>query len=128
MVTILVVDDDPAVLLNTAAYLEDEDFQVFEASSGQQALNIMEQHCPEVGIIDMRLPKMDGNELILIAHKMCPQMQFIVHTGSTDYVLPESLVTIGLSNAHVVLKPVPDMQVFIDVISRLLENREASTE
>ena len=120
MTTILVVDDDPAVLLNTCAYLEDEGYDVLQASTPQEALSIVEQEGPEVGIIDMRLPGMDGNELITMAHERNPRMQFIIHTGSTDYILPESLVTIGVTKGQVVHKPVPDMNVFIDVITKLL--------
>ncbi len=120
MAVILVVDDDPAVLLNTCAYLEDEGNDVLEAKSGQEALEAISQHHPRVGIIDMRLPGMDGNELILKAHELAPQMQFIIHTGSTDYVLPDSLVKMGIRKEQVVHKPVPDMNIFIEVIEKLL--------
>ena len=122
MATILVVDDDPAVLLNTCAYLEDEGYDVLQAKSGQEALATVEQNHPQIGIIDMRLPGMDGNELILKVHQQEPQMQFIIHTGSTDYILPESLVAMGITKDQVVHKPVPDMNVFIDVIKGMLAN------
>ena len=122
MATILVVDDDPGVLLNTCAYLEDEGYDVLQAKSGQEALATMEQNHPQMGIIDMRLPGMDGNELILKAHEQEPQMQFIIHTGSTDYILPGSLVAMGITKEQVVHKPVPDMNVFIDVIKGMLAN------
>ena len=120
MATILVVDDDPAVLLNTCAYLEDEGFDLLQAKSGQEALLAVEQNHPVIGIIDMRLPGMDGNELILKAHEQDPNMQFIIHTGSTDYILPESLVAMGITKEQIVHKPVPDMNVFIDVIKGML--------
>ena len=120
MATILVVDDDPAVLLNTCAYLEDEGFDLLQAKSGQEALLAVEQNHPVIGIIDMRLPGMDGNELILKAHEQDPNMQFIIHTGSTDYILPESLVAMGITKEQIVHKPVPDMNVFIDVIKEML--------
>ena len=122
MATILVVDDDPAVLLNTCAYLEDEGYDILQAKSGQEALATIEQNHPQIGIIDMRLPGMDGNELILKAHEQEPPMQFIIHTGSTDYILPESLVAMGITKKQVVHKPVPDMNVFIDVIKGMLAN------
>ena len=122
MATILVVDDDPAVLLNTCAYLEDEGYDILQAKSGQEALATIEQNHPQIGIIDMRLPGMDGNELILKAHEQEPQMQFIIHTGSTDYILPGSLVAMGITKEQVVHKPVPDMNVFIDVIKGMLAN------
>ena len=122
MATILVVDDDPAVLLNTSAYLEDEGFDILEAKSGMEALAIVAEQKPDVGIVDMRLPGMDGNELIVKVHDIHPTMLFIIHTGSTDYVLPESLIAIGIDEKQVVHKPIPDMNVFTLVINRLLES------
>ena len=120
MTTILIVDDDPAVLLNTSAYLEDEGFDVLEAKTAQEALTHIEANRPDLGVIDMRLPGMDGNELILQAHDIHPTMQFIIHTGSTDYVLPDELKALGIGAEQVVNKPVPDMVIFNQVIDKLL--------
>lgn len=120
MAKILVVDDDPAVLLNTCAYLEDEGYEIIQAKSGKEALESVEQLQPALGIIDMRLPGIDGNELILKAKDIDPEMQFIIHTGSTDYVLPDSLVDLGITKEQIVHKPVPDMSIFIEVINRLI--------
>lgn len=121
MTTILVVDDDPAVLLNTCAYLEDEGHDVVQAKSAQEALRAVDEHKPVVAIVDMRLPGMDGNELILKIHEQDASIRFIIHTGSTDYILPKSLIAIGISKEQVVHKPVPDMNVFITVIDNMLE-------
>jgi two-component system, OmpR family, response regulator len=124
MTIILVVDDDPAVLLNTCAYLEDEGYEVILAKCAQEALSMVEQKQPQIGIIDMRLPDMDGNELILKSHASNPQMQFIIHTGSSDYVLPNSLIDIGINKQQIVNKPVADMNIFINVIADLVREQE----
>jgi CheY-like chemotaxis protein len=120
MAHILVVDDDPAVLLNTCAYLEDEDFEVTEAKSGEEALAAVAQSAPQIAIIDMRLPDMDGNELILKLHEQTPDTRFIIHTGSSDYIIPPELSELGIDTSQVVQKPVADMNVFIEVITVLL--------
>jgi DNA-binding NtrC family response regulator len=124
MTSILVVDDDPAILLNTSAYLEDEGYAVLQVSTARDALSAVAQEKPSIAIVDMRLPDMDGNELILQAHAMNPKMHFIIHTGSTDYILPKSLIAIGISKEHVIHKPVPDMNIFTTVIAGLLERTE----
>lgn len=121
MTAILVVDDDPAILLNTSAYLEDEGYAVLQANTARNALSVVEQEKPSIAIIDMRLPDMNGNELILQARTLNPKMRFIIHTGSTDYVLPQSLLDIGISQEHVIHKPVVDMKIFTTVIADLLE-------
>ena len=57
-VLVLVVDDEEMVRENLEAYLEDEGFNVVTASSGEDALNLLAEVSPHVGIIDMRLPVM----------------------------------------------------------------------
>jgi len=120
MTRILVVDDDPSILLNTLAYLEDEGYEVFAAESPALALEIITNKKIDVGIIDMRLPGIDGNELIVQAHKNLPEMKFIIHTGSTDYHIPESLKNIGILQEHIINKPVLNMDVFKETIAKLL--------
>jgi len=120
MTCILVVDDDPSILLNTLAYLEDEGFEVLAAESPKLALEIITNKKIDVGIIDMRLPGIDGNELILQAHQHLPEMKFIIHTGSTDYLLPENLKSIGIQPEQIINKPVLNMDVFKETISKLL--------
>lgn len=120
MTTLLIVDDDPAVLLNTSAYLEDEDYDVLEAGNGLDALELVMHHKPALGIVDMRLPGIDGNEFIIKAHELHPQMKFIIHTGSSDYVIPKQLMNLGIDKSQIVQKPVPDMDIFVQVINKLL--------
>jgi len=57
---VLVVDDDPDIreLLFTA--LEDEGFEVVPAANGQEALAIMETFRPDVIVLDLMMPVMDG--------------------------------------------------------------------
>ena len=120
MTRIIVVDDEKTVLLNLIAYLEDEGFDVIGAENAEQALELIAKEKPDVGIIDLRLPGMNGNELILAVHKLQPSMKVMIHTGSTDYVLPNELETIGICEEQVIHKPVSDMQIICDVIKKLL--------
>ncbi|MET0093992.1 MAG: response regulator [Sedimenticola sp.] len=120
MSLILIVDDEESVLLNLVAFIEDEGYEVISASDGEQALKIIDERKPDLGIMDMRLPGMDGNELIIKAHQLHGAMKYLVHTGSADYILPPELVGIGLSEKNVFKKPVPDMAIFTQAIADLL--------
>lgn len=120
MTCILVVDDDPSILLNTIAYLEDEGFEVLSAETPEHALEILINKKVDVGIIDMRLPGIDGNELIIQAHQILPEMKFIIHTGSTDYLIPENIKNIGITAEQIINKPVLDMDIFSVSIAKLL--------
>ncbi|PEL14365.1 response regulator transcription factor [Bacillus sp. AFS017336] len=63
MATILVVDDDASIREFVSLFLQQEFFLVKEASDGQEALEIAEEHEIDLAIIDIMLPKVDGWEL-----------------------------------------------------------------
>ena len=64
MVTVLLVDDEPAVLETLAAYCQGADFQVLTASDGREALRAFFQHRPDIVVSDIRMPIMNGFELV----------------------------------------------------------------
>jgi len=118
---ILVVDDEDTIRLNLEAFLEDENCRVISAANVTDALNALASHSFDAGIIDIRLPDTDGNSLILEAHRVQPEMKFIIHTGSATYTLPEPLTAIGITSGQVFVKPVGDMNLLVDTIRRLLQ-------
>ena len=60
MTTILVVDDDPGIVKVVRAYLEKAGFQVLVAYDGKKALHIARHDKPDLVILDLMLPEMDG--------------------------------------------------------------------
>ncbi len=60
---ILVVDDDRLVLASLARGLHEAGYQVSEASNGSDALDIAEKNDPDLALLDVRMPGMDGIEL-----------------------------------------------------------------
>lgn len=117
--TVMIVDDEDMVRLNLDAFLEDAGFNIVSVGSGTEANEILEKTNIDVGIIDMRLPDMDGQTLILQANKINPKMQYIIHTGSIDYVLPEELSKIGIVEEQIYHKPISDMDALIKKIQEL---------
>lgn len=61
---ILVVDDEQDIRELINFYLKKEGYQVFEASDGEEALDIVESEYIDLGIIDVMMPNMDGFELV----------------------------------------------------------------
>jgi CheY-like chemotaxis protein len=61
---ILVVDDEPAVRAGMARVFAAEGYQVFTASSGDEALGMMATQAVNLAILDMKMPGMDGVELL----------------------------------------------------------------
>jgi two-component system KDP operon response regulator KdpE len=58
--TILAVDDEPRVLKLLKANLESSGFKVLTAEDGEEAIDLVERHLPDLVILDLMLPKMDG--------------------------------------------------------------------
>ncbi len=69
---ILVVDDEPQILRSLQVNLENKNYTVLTAVSGEDALESMAQRMPDVVIIDMLLPLMDGIELTHRIRKQSP--------------------------------------------------------
>lgn len=61
---ILVVDDDEHILRSLSQYLELEDFNVVSASSGPEALKLFEQERPDLLVLDVMMPGMDGFQVL----------------------------------------------------------------
>jgi len=116
---VLVVDDEPALCISLAAYLEDEGMRVHTAASGEEALALVVAGLRvDACILDMRLPGIDGNQLALELHRRLPGARCLIHTGSSCYHLPQALRRIGIGDQHVFAKPLPDLGVLAAAVRR----------
>ena len=83
--TVLVVDDDPLVLTNMAAMLDDLGHTVHEASSAFEALSILGRESGiELVLTDQAMPQMTGAELIGEIKSRCPNLPIILATGFAE--------------------------------------------
>lgn len=64
MTTVLIVDDDQKLLKMLQRTLVYENLTVFTACNGQEALHFIDEHCPDLLILDWMMPKMDGLTLL----------------------------------------------------------------
>ena len=85
--TILAVDDDALVLMNTVAMLEDLGHTVFEAYSGKEALEILRREDSiDLVVTDQAMPKMTGTELAKVVRNEWPDIPVLLATGYADRV------------------------------------------
>ena len=83
--TVLVVDDDPLVLTNTAAMLDDVGHEVFEATSAREALAILRRESGvQLVITDQGMPHMTGLRLIEEMKDSWPDLPVILATGYAE--------------------------------------------
>jgi DNA-binding response OmpR family regulator len=62
--TILVVDDEPTIVDVVARYLERAGFETLQAGDGPEALRLAERHQPDLVVLDVMLPGLDGIEVM----------------------------------------------------------------
>lgn len=82
--TVLFVDDDSIVLRSIARGLLDEPYNVCFANSGEEALNILRQQEIHVLVTDIRMPRMDGTELLKVVSKEYPHIVKMVLSGYSN--------------------------------------------
>jgi DNA-binding response OmpR family regulator len=117
---ILVIDDEAAIRNSLAFFLEDYNFSVITAESGEKALAIIGEKRIDAAIVDLRLPGMSGEEFIQEARKRCPWMKFLIHTGSVDYRINGSMKKADIGIEDLFLKPLDDMFLMVEALNRLL--------
>src|SRR5215831_11196199 len=98
---VLIVDDNPAARGSVLAYLQDEGFELLQAGSAAQAMEILAAQPIDVAIIDLRLGDSDGERVILQAHAIRPGTRFLLYTASATYQVPASLGAVGMTDADV---------------------------
>ena len=121
---VLVVDDEPLIVTGLRVFLEDEGMQVDSAGSGEEAVDIARNDASfDVCIMDMRLPGMNGDTAIRALHQLCPDLKFIIHTGSADYSIPEDLRALGIDESLFFAKPLLDMTLLAETVAALATGR-----
>ena len=117
MEKILVVDDEPEILRKLKRYLED-DYEILTAENGQEGLATFECEKPSVIITDIKMPGMDGIELMRTIKEMDGDAEVIVVTGHGD--MENAVQSLRLGAVDFLLKPV-DLDDLENAILRALE-------
>ena len=122
---VLVVDDEPFIVTGLRIFLEDEGMHVDSAGSGEEAVDIVRNDSGiDVCIMDMRLPGMNGDTTIRTLYEICPDLRFIIHTGSADYSIPDDLRAMGIDERLLFAKPLLDMTPLAETVAALAGGRD----
>ncbi len=118
MSSILIIDDDDQLRQSFEKLLTEEGYNVKSAPSGELGLKLLDKKVPELVILDMRLPGMNGFEIFKAIHKIEPKLPVIIMTayGTTEIAIDAT----KMGAFDYILKPfdIPDM---LDVITKALE-------
>ncbi|MEN8255245.1 MAG: response regulator [Verrucomicrobiota bacterium] len=123
-IRVLVIDDEPAICLSLTAFLEDYGFKASSAESAEEALDLMKNNDYDVCVVDLRLPGMSGEDLILKARERHPNQRHVIYTGSISYNLSSKLQALGMRPEHVFLKPIRVLTLLVKCIKALATEAE----
>ncbi len=94
-IKILVVDDEAIVRVSCKRILEPEGFPVDVASDGYEALELIKKNSYDIIITDLKMPKMDGLEVLHWIKENSPSSKVIVITGFSTPEIAEKSVSAG---------------------------------
>ncbi|WP_317931573.1 SpoIIE family protein phosphatase [Halioxenophilus sp. WMMB6] len=123
---LLLIDDDRLVRESISAYLEDSGFEVIECDEGPRGLQLFREHTPDLVLSDLRMPGMDGLNVLKEIHKIDVDAPVIVISGAG--VMGDVVEALRLGASDFLIKPVADMEVLVHSITKTLERQDLLLE
>lgn len=121
--SILVVDDDTAILKYATRILQSEGYDVDAAETGFEAIEKSNTHFYNLALLDIKLPDMEGTELLTKMHRTTPSMMKIMVTGFPS--LENAVEALNMGADAYLLKPVELDELLKVVKEKLREQEEA---
>lgn len=127
MSKILVIEDEAAIRRVLVKILteENKEYQVEEAEDGAAGLELIKKHDYDLALCDIKMPKMDGVEVLEAARKLKPETPFIMISGHGD--LDTAVNTMRLGAYDYISKP-PDLNRLLTTVRNALDRKELVTE
>jgi len=117
--TVLVIDDEASVRTSFRSYLEDFDYRVLEAGTGREGITLVNQERPDVVLVDLRLPEMDGLDVLKAINSITQDTPTIVISGTG--VIGDVVEALRLGAWDYLIKPIEEMSVLLYSVERVLE-------
>jgi DNA-binding NtrC family response regulator len=124
--SILLVDDEVAILKSFACFFEECGYHVLTARDGHEGLAAFQLHRPALVFTDLRMPGMDGLELIRRLKELSPPTPIIVISGIG--VVADAIEALKLGAYDYITKPVFSIAELENVAKRALETVELRHE
>lgn len=117
MTKILVVDDEPNILLSLEFLMQQAGFEVVTAEDGQSALSQASQEAPDLLLLDISLPDISGFEVLERLRKESPDLPIIMLTAHGREVEREKGLALGANDY--ITKPF-STQALVDKVTHLV--------
>ena len=121
MAKILVIDDEKIIRERLTSLLELDDYETFTAENGRKGLEVFDQEKPEIALVDIKMPGMDGIEVLRKIKEKSAETEVIIITGHGG--VDTAIEALKEGAFSYIQKPVEYDELEIDV-KRVLEKQE----
>jgi len=118
--SILVIDDQEGITTTVSAILSDEGYMVETAKNGKEAINAVKKTPFDLALVDIRLPDIDGTELIRRLREIQPKIATIILTGQPT--LENAIKSVNNKADGYLLKPF-ETRVLLETIRKILAEK-----
>ncbi len=115
--TIMIIDDEPTILKSLGGLLSDEGFEVITAGNGYEGLKLIEEKSPDLILLDIWMPGIDGIETLKEIKKNHPSLQVIIITGHGNIETAVKATKLGAFD--LIEKPLSIDKVIVDINNAL---------
>ncbi len=116
---ILIIDDQEIIRVSIMDYLEDQGFAVTEAENGRIGLELFKKNKPDLVLVDLRMPEIDGFEVLAGVTKESPETPAIVISGSDE--IKDVVKSLHMGAWDYLLKPIQDLSVLLHTVQKNME-------
>jgi len=127
MSKILIIEDEAAIrrVLKKIISEESNSYEVFEAEDGMQGVELIKENDYDLVLCDIKMPKMDGVEVLQYSKKLKPELPFLMISGHGD--LETAVNTMRLGAFDYISKP-PDLNRLLNAVRNALDQKELVVE
>ncbi len=123
---ILTIDDEVYIRQSIRTYLEDYDFTVFEAENGKKGIEVFDREHPDLVLLDLRMPEMDGLQVLELLRNKAPDIPLVVASGTGN--ISAVVEALHLGAWDYILKPIEDLSVLYHSIQKCLKESQLKKE
>ncbi len=123
---ILVIDDEIYIRDSVIGFLEDFGFEVVSAENGRDGLELFNTQHPDLVLCDLRMPVMDGLEVLAGVRQKNPKIPIIIVSGAGN--ISDTVEALRLGAWDYIIKPIQDMNVLYHAVTKAFERAELIRE
>jgi len=116
---VLSIDDDQFVRESLANFLEDFGFAVLQARDGEEGLEVFAANRPDMVLVDLRMPRMDGLQVLARVREISPETPIMVVSGAGD--IRDVVEALRRGAWDYLIKPIQDMNILLHSVQSCLD-------